>query len=159
MAHFTLKPLSLLAVAFLLLFSEFITPPVQAQSQPAVKVHSRFDFETTLGKLAAAAKQHKIGIVNKASAQQGAAAIGVKIPGNQVWGLFHPRFAVRMLKASVDAGYEAPVRLYIVEAPDGQVTVRYRKPSVVFKPYRNRELDEMALELDIIFARVVAAVR
>jgi len=129
------------------------------QAPPFIKVVSRFDFQATLKTLQAAARRNRLGIVTRASAQRGAAAIGVKLPGNQVWGLFAPRFAVRMLKANVDAGYEAPIRLYIVEAPDGRVTVRYRKPSVVFKPYGHPSLDAMAAELDVLFARVVSSVR
>ena len=129
------------------------------QTPPFIKVESRLDFQATLKTLQAAAKRNRLGIVNRANAQRGASSIGVKIPGNQVWGLFAPRFAVRMLKANVDAGYEAPIRLYIVEAPGGRVTVRYRKPSVVFKPYGHPGLDAMAAELDVLFARVVASVR
>lgn len=133
--------------------------PAWSQTKPYVKVNSLHDFKTTAMKLQAAAKANKIGIVNRASATKGAASIGVKIPGNMVWGLFAPRFAVRMLEASVDAGYEAPVRLYIVEAPNGKVTVRYRKPSDVFRPYHKPELNAMARELDKIFANVVNAIR
>lgn len=129
------------------------------QTPPLIKVNSRFNFKITLKNLQAAARRNRLGIVNRANAQRGASSLGVKIPGNQVWGLFAARFAVRMLKASVDAGYEAPIRLYIVEAPDGKVTVRYRKPSVVFKPYGNAALDAMAGELDALFARVVDSVR
>jgi uncharacterized protein (DUF302 family) len=64
-----------------------------------------------------------------------------------------------MLGASVEAGIEAPVRLYIVESPEGKVSVSYVKPSVVFAPYGNKALDAMARELDSLFERIVAAVR
>lgn len=130
-----------------------------AQTQPYVKVQSRYDFPATIKKLQAAMKANRMGFVNRASAQAGAKSLGVIIPGNQVWGLYHPRFAVRMLKASVDAGFEAPVRLYLVEDPDGSVTVRYKKPSDLFRPYNHPDLDAMARELDDIFARIVNAVR
>ncbi len=148
-----------LAAAVLALVYAAPGAPLRAQTRPFVSVTSRHDFAATLQKLAAAARDNRIGVVTRASAQRGAASIGVKIPGNQVWGLFAPRFAVRMLRASVAAGFEAPVRLYIIEAPGGMVTVRYRKPSVVFAPYRNKELDAMARELDTIFRRVTDAVR
>lgn len=152
------SPVSLLLL-ILLALTLGGTREALGQTPPFEQVESRFDFRVTLKKLEAAAKQNKIGLVTRASATRGAASIGVKIPGNQVWGLFAPRFAVRMLTASVAAGFEAPVRLYIVEAPDGKVSLRYRKPSQVFKPYRNAELDAMALELDGIFARVTGALR
>ncbi len=136
-----------------------LSQPATAQTVPFVEVRSSYDFQDTLSKLQSATRRNKIGIVTRASAQQGAASLGVKIPGNQVWGLFAPRFAVRMLKASVSAGFEAPLRLYIVEAADGGVTVRYRTPSVVFRPYNNPDLDAMAKELDALFENIVGAVR
>jgi uncharacterized protein (DUF302 family) len=124
-----------------------------------VRITSRHGFQATLKKLQAAAKKNKIGIVNRASAQAGAKKIGVTIPGNQVWGLYHPRFAVRMLKASTEAGYEAPIRLYITESDSGRVTVSYIKPSKLFAPYGNMDLDDMAKELDAIFSKVANSVR
>ena len=70
--------------------------------------------------------------------------------------VFHPRFAVRMLEASVPAGIEAPLRFYITENADGTTTLTYREPSSVFAPYDNADLDAMAKELDAIFARIAA---
>jgi len=133
--------------------------PAAAQPTERVRVASRYDFSTTLTRLEQAVAANRLGVVTRANAQNGARSLGVAISGNQVWGLFAPPYAVRMLKASVEAGFEAPVRLYIVEAADGRVTVSYIKPSVVFAPYRNAELDAMARELDGKFERIVAAIR
>ena len=52
-----------------------------------------------------------------------------------VVGLYHPRFAVRMLEASFAAGIEASIRVYITEHSDGSATLSYKKPSTVFPPY------------------------
>jgi uncharacterized protein (DUF302 family) len=98
----------------------------------------------------------KMGLVCHANAQAGAASRGVKIPGNQVLMVFRPDFAIRMLKANVEAGIEAPIRIYIYENPDGTATIMYRKPSAVFRPYSHGELDAIGAELDPIFERVVA---
>ena len=66
-------------------------------------------------------------------------------------------FAIRMLKASVPAGIEAPIRFYITENPaTGNASLTYRTPSSVFNPYRNAELDAMAAELDVIFAKIAS---
>jgi uncharacterized protein (DUF302 family) len=70
--------------------------------------------------------------------------------------VFHPKFAVRMLEASVPAGIEAPLRFYITENADGTTTLTYRDPSSVFAPYGSKKLDEMARELDGIFAKIAA---
>jgi uncharacterized protein (DUF302 family) len=71
-----------------------------------------------------------------------------------VVGVFRPDFAVRMLEASVPAGIEAPLRFYITENADGIATLTYRKPSAVFAPYEVPALNEMAKELDVIFANI-----
>ena len=105
--------------------------------------------------LTAAIKKNKMGLVSKASATQGAAAIGITIRGNRVFGVFHPKFAVRMLAASVAAGIEAPIRIYLYENDDGTANITYKKPTDVFKPYGNESLDKMATELDLIFSNII----
>jgi uncharacterized protein (DUF302 family) len=95
-----------------------------------------------------------MGLVARASATLGAKKLGITIPGNMVVMVYHPKFAVRMLDASVAAGIEAPIRYYITENSDGTATLTYRTPSSVFRPYEHPELDEMAKELDVIFEKI-----
>lgn len=106
----------------------------------------------------AAAKANKIGIVTRASATVGAKRVlNKKIPGNMVIGLYHPRFAVRMLDASVAAGIEAPIRMYVTEAPGGKATLSYKMPSKVFAPYMDEggdALKSLAAELDDLFLKI-----
>lgn len=107
--------------------------------------------------LNAAVKANKMGLVTRASATVGAKSLGKTIPGNMVVGVYRPDFAIRMLKASVPAGIEAPIRFYITEDPaTGKATLTYRTPSSVFNPYKNADLDAMAKDLDIIFAKIAA---
>jgi uncharacterized protein (DUF302 family) len=113
-------------------------------------------YQAMVKKLPEAVSKNKMGVVAKASATLGAKKIGVTIPGNMVVMVFHPKFAVRMLDASVPAGIEAPLRFYITENADGTTTLTYREPSSVFAPYGSAELDKMAKELDVIFARIAA---
>ncbi len=97
-----------------------------------------------------------MGLVAQASASRGAAARGVKIPGNAVLMVFRNDYAVRMLAASVPAGIEAPLRLYVTENADGTASLSYRTPSAVFAPYGNPALDALARELDPIFEKIAA---
>lgn len=113
-------------------------------------------YQAMVEKLPKAVAKNKMGVVAKASATLGAKKIGVTIPGNMVVMVFHPKFAVRMLEASVPAGIEAPLRFYITENGDGTTTLTYRDPSSVFAPYGSKKLDEMARELDGIFAKIAA---
>jgi len=134
--------------------------PADAQHPPRgeiVTVAVKKPFAEAAESLKSAIPANGMGLVCHANAQAGAASRGVKIKGNQVLMAFRPDFAIRMLAASVEAGFEAPIRIYITENDDGTATIRYVKPSAVFRPYAHPDLDRLGAELDPIFERIVAA--
>ena len=113
------------------------------------------DLETLLADLREAVEAAPIAIVTQASASDGAAMQGIEIPGNRVLGLFRNDYARRMLEASVAAGIEAPIRVYLTEEEDGTATLSYETPSAVFAPYMEEggePLRALAAELDAVFA-------
>ena len=114
-------------------------------------------FGALVKKLNGAIKDNGMAAVTRASATKGAASLGVAIPGNMVVGVYHPKFALRMLEASIPAGVEAPLIFYITENADGTATLSYRTPSAVFATYGSAALDTMADELDVIFAAIATA--
>lgn len=118
-------------------------------------VKSAYGFAETVARLQESIELNKMGLVANASASAGAAGRGVKIPGNTVLMVFRNDYAVRMLAASVPAGIEAPIRVYITEETDGKANVTYRTPTAVFAPYGNAQLDAMARELDPVFDKIV----
>ena len=81
---------------------------------------SAYGFDALATRLEKAIEANKMGLVAQASASRGAAARGVKIPGNLVLMVFRNDYAVRMLAASVPAGVEAPLRLYVTEDANGK---------------------------------------
>ena len=95
-------------------------------------------------------------IVTAASASAGAKRRGIPIPGNLVLGVYRNDFAIRMLKASVASGIEAPLRFYVTDNTDGTATLTYRKPSAIFDVYGSADLNRMAADLDAIWAKIVA---
>jgi uncharacterized protein (DUF302 family) len=62
-----------------------------------------------------------------------------------------------MLEASIPAGIEAPLRIYITENADGSADLSYKLPSFVFAPYTDGgdKLKALAAELDGVFAAIV----
>ena len=116
---------------------------------------TKHSFDALVARVEAAVEKNKMGLVAQASASRGAAGRGVKIAGNAVLMVFRNDYAVRMLQASVPAGIEAPLRVYVTENADGSASLTYRTPSAVFAPYKNDRLDELAKELDPIFERIV----
>jgi uncharacterized protein (DUF302 family) len=114
-------------------------------------------FDALVTQLEASVKANQMGLVTAASASAGAAAQNITIPGNRVVGVYRNDFARRMLKASIAAGIEAPIRFYITENSDQTATLSYKLPSTVFAPYFDEggeELRKLASELDEIFARI-----
>ena len=119
-------------------------------------VRTPHGFEAAVQRTEQAIQANGMGLVARASASGGAAARGVKIPGNAVLMVFRNDYAVRMLAASVPAGIEAPLRIYLTEESDGTTSIRYSRPSAVFAPYGNAALDALAKELDPVFDKIVA---
>src|SRR3990167_9189447 len=120
-----------------------------------VTIKTTHGFDALAGRVEKAIADHKMGLVAQASASRGAAARGVKIPGNLVLMVFRNDYAVKMLAASVPAGVEAPLRLYVTEDANGKTSVTWRAPSAVFAPYGSAELNAMARELDPVFEKIV----
>ena len=116
---------------------------------------SAYGFDALAARLEKAIEANKMGLVAQASASRGAAARGVKIPGNLVLMVFRNDYAVRMLAASVPAGVEAPLRLYVTEDVSGKASVSWREPGAVFAPYGSADLNAMARELDPVFDKIV----
>lgn len=117
-------------------------------------IRTGLGFDELASRVDQAVTAEGLALVTQASASGGAERRGIKIPGNMVLGVFRNDFAVRMLEASVPAGIEAPLRLYLTDASDGTATLRYRVPSAVFAPCGSDKLSAMAAELDALFERI-----
>src|SRR3989338_472595 len=129
--------------------------PPAAAAEEGVAGASRAPFSGGAGAREHAVAEQKMALVCHANAQRGAAGRGVTIPGNQVMMVFRNHFAVRLLPAAPRAGFEAPIRIYLYENPDGTATVTYRTPSAVLAPYPHPAVRAVAAELDPIFKAIV----
>ncbi len=120
-----------------------------------VVMPTAYDYATLVERIKTAAAAQKLGLVTQASATAGAKnVLKIDIPGNTVIGFYHPRFAVPMLEASIAAGIEAPIRVYITENANKTATLSYITPSHVFAPYMDEggdKLKTLAAELDTAF--------
>ena len=154
MTHRSLASL-LPAAAFLA--AALLAGPAPAAPEGLVTAKTPHSYKALIERLNTAVKAHKMGLVTRASATVGAkAAFDKVIPGNMVVGVYHPRFAVPMLEASIPAGIEAPIRFYITENDDGTASLTYRKPTVIFAPYEDggEKLKKLAKDLDEVFASI-----
>ena len=140
-------------------FAFFLVNPQAVQADlmamPGWVVHkTQHSYADLVDRLDQAVKANKMGVVSRASATVGAKKVLQQdIPGNMVVGVYHPRYAVRMLEASIPAGIEAPIRFYVTENDDGTASLSYKLPTAVFAPYADggQALKDMAAELDTVF--------
>ncbi|WP_346900599.1 DUF302 domain-containing protein [uncultured Roseibium sp.] len=132
----------------------------ELESRPGWRVISTgFAFDDLVGRVKGAVGAEKMLLVTQASASAGAKGQGIVIPGNRIIGVYRNDYARRMLKASVAAGIEAPIRFYVTENPDGTATLSWKTPSHVFAPYMDEggaELKTLATELDAVFEAIAA---
>ena len=143
--------------ACIVLAAAVLAGPSLAAPEGLVTAKTPHSYKDLIERLNTAVKAHKMGLVTRASATVGAkAAFDKVIPGNMVVGVYHPRFAVPMLEASIPAGIEAPIRFYITENDDGTASLTYRKPTAIFAPYEDGgdKLKNLAKELDDVFASI-----
>ncbi|MGF1561496.1 MAG: DUF302 domain-containing protein [Geminicoccaceae bacterium] len=140
------------ATAALLLYAAVAQAGSTLSERPGwVIMPSAHDYATLVERTNKAVEDSPINIVTRASATVGAKSLGKTIPGNMVIGVYGPQFAVRMLDASVQAGIEAPLRLYLTENDDGTASLSYRTATHVFEPYFDdggEALQSLASDLD-----------
>jgi uncharacterized protein (DUF302 family) len=116
-----------------------------------VSWQTEYSFRELVGRLQKSVAANGMTVVATASAQSRGAAV----PSNAVVLVFRNDYAVRMIEANVLAGMEAPIRLYVTERTDKKASITYRTPTSIFALYDNPKLDELATELDQIFAKIV----
>ncbi|SDU49022.1 DUF302 domain-containing protein [Stappia sp. ES.058] len=154
--------LTSLAAALMLAAFSHAAGPASAQGELAPRdgwtvIDTDTAFSELVESLTAAIEAAEMGLVTQASASAGAKMQGVTIPGNRVIGVYRNDYARRMLKASVAAGIEAPIRFYVTEDTDGGATLSYKHPSFVFAPYLAEggdALETLAGELDAVFKAI-----
>lgn len=85
--------------------------------------------------------------------QRGRHAIG---PARQIL-FFHPDLMVRLLQANQAALLEAPLKLAVLQQPDGAVTIRWIDPAAAFARYANPALTGLGHDLARRCEKIVAA--
>ncbi|MEL7968542.1 DUF302 domain-containing protein [Vreelandella neptunia] len=114
-------------------------------------------YATLLDDLREAVADAGMAVVTEAGPTEAAAQRGETIPGNRVVGVFRNDFAVTIIRESVPAMIEAPLRFYVTEDDAESATLSWKHPSDVFAPYiteHTPRLANAAQELDVIFQQI-----
>lgn len=118
---------------------------------------STLPFEDVLTRLRSAIETAGLWVLHEIDPQKVLERGGHVIdPARQIL-FFHPDLMVRLLQANQAALLEAPLKLAVLQQPDGSVTIRWFDPAAAFARYRNPVLAELGQDLARRCARIVAA--
>ena len=122
-----------------------------------VTARSGYGFEETLQRLRQAIEGENLMVVHEINPQQMLRMVGVRVGGMRQILFFHPRFMKTIIETNRNGGIEPPLKVLVMEAPNGQVMVRYHDPRHQFAPYDG--LDGVANELHGVVQSVINAVK
>ena len=87
--------------------------------------------------------------------QRGGHEIG---PARQIL-FFHPDLMVRLLQANPAALLEAPLKLAVMQQPDGHTMIRWHDPATAFGRYGNPVLTDLGQDLASRCRQIVTAIQ
>ncbi|MDR4483949.1 MAG: DUF302 domain-containing protein [Nitrospirales bacterium] len=117
---------------------------------------SKYSFEDTVSRIKQTIESRQMMVVFTADHQAMLSMAGLNTKGMQGIEFFHPRYGKKIMQNDHRAGIEIPLRLVVMETPDGKAMLSFYKPSSTFAKYKG--LEEMARELDGVYDAIVAAV-
>ena len=121
-----------------------------------VLTKSIYDFSDTVELLKASIEEQNLMVINEIDPQKMLRLVGVKTDGMRQIFFFHPRYMKRIYETNKQASIEPPLKFVVMEMPNGNVMIRYIRPSYKFNPYMG--LNELATELDEIMAVIAKSV-
>ena len=150
-AHRSIPCIAALAV----LLIAFLSAGVNAAGDNVVTQTAKGSFESTVTKLKKAITAHKLVIVKEVPFTKMLGMVGVKAEKMIGFEIFHPRYGKVLYANDKNAFVDVPLRIFLQDK-DGEVMIRYRKPSAIFADYSG--LSGLGDELDQIFAKIVESI-
>ena len=120
-------------------------------------VASAYDFNDTVELLTVAIEEQNLMVLKVINAQRMLKMVNMQVQGMKQLLFFHPRYMKKIMQANPMGAIEPPLKIAIMERPDGKVVVKYIKPSYLLGKYEG--LSAIGDELDEILAGIAAAVK
>ena len=120
-------------------------------------VASAYDFNDTVELLTVAIEEQNLMVIKEINAQQMLKMVNMQVQGMKQLLFFHPRYMKKIVQANPMGAIEPPLKIAVMERPDGKVVVKYIKPSYLLGKYEG--LGAIGDELDEILAAIAAAVK
>lgn len=115
---------------------------------------SKYGFDDTVQILKGAIEQQNLMVIHEIDAQKMLRMVGEQTKGMKQILFFHPRYMKRIRDTNPHATIEPPLKIAVMERPDGKVMVRYIKPTYLLGRYDG--LDEIGKELEGVTETIVA---
>ncbi|MFC5740477.1 DUF302 domain-containing protein [Dyella tabacisoli] len=127
-------------------------------SSPSFQVvmTSALDFEGTLARLKQAIVEKDLWLIHEINPQMLLERGGYAIAPARQLVFFHPRYVARILETDPSAVADIPLKLVVVQMPDGSVTVRHTDVASLLGRYAG--LTALATELAAISRELMATV-
>lgn len=130
---------------------------VPSETQPGqCLARSRFPFEETLARLKEGLQAEKLWLIHEIDPQMLMKRGGFAIPSTRQLLFFHPRYLVRLLEQDPRALVEVPLKIAVLELPDGTVMLRHSNVAAALAGYAGLEV--LGTELDGILERLLTSV-
>lgn len=120
-------------------------------------VTSTLPFDAVLTALRREIDQAGMKRLHEIDPQAALTGIGQAIGGSRLVFFFHPELLARLLQTDWSAIVEAPLKLAVMELPDGTVSVRMADVAQAFARYGNPALTAFGQELAATCARLIQA--
>ena len=130
--------------------------PVGAQAETfQYAATSTRPFDDLLASLTAEIDRAGLKLLQQIDVRNALAGAGRSVGGFRLLFFFHPSLVIRVISADVSAMVEAPLKLAVMERPDGAVSLRMADPAAAFGRYGNPALAELGTELSATVRRIV----
>lgn len=131
--------------------------PGIAAAEFQLDMTSQRPFPEVLAALRQAIDQAGMKVLHEIDPQGALRSIDQMIGGALLLFFFHPQLLARLLGIDCSAIVEAPLKLAVLEMPDGSVSIRAADPAIALGRYGNPALAGFGQELSAACGRIVRA--
>ncbi|MFY0654385.1 MAG: DUF302 domain-containing protein [Cyclobacteriaceae bacterium] len=147
--------LSITTVIMAMLISQSSTAQMKPMDGSKMAM-SKYSYNETVDILKGAIEEQNLMVIHEIDAQKMLRMAGKQVKGMKQIFYFHPKYMKMVMEANQAATIQIPLKLIVMEKPDGKVVVRYFKPSTILNKYKGEEA--IAAELDGLVEKILAEV-
>lgn len=153
------KVLGLAAIALAPVVTSAVISAEEMKKPPEFQVAtmSKHGFDDTVELLKSAIERQNMVVILEIDPQKMLRMVGVRTKGMRQIQFFHPRYMKSIIETNAHASIEPPLKVAVMEGPDGKVMVKFIPPTSVFVRYDG--LAELGKELESVVAKIVDAVK